>query len=58
MDTSQLVYVMASGVFAADRIEDEGCMGNRECKVAAGASAGFIRAAIEADRANRKKRLF
>ena len=49
---------MAAEVLATGRINEENCMGNKECSEATGKSAGFIRQAIEADKADRKKRLF
>jgi hypothetical protein len=56
MPTDELVYLMASEQLAKERIEDENSQGVGECSVAASTSAGFIRRAIEADRANRKRR--
>jgi KilA-N domain len=56
MPTSELVYLMASEQLAKERIEDEDSQGVGECSVAASKSAGFIRRAIQADRANRIKK--
>jgi hypothetical protein len=57
MKTDELVYVMAAEVLASGRIQEEKSEGNRECRLATGKSAGFIRHAIEADKADRKPRL-
>ncbi|MFG1340950.1 KilA-N domain-containing protein [Xanthobacter autotrophicus] len=56
METVELVYIAAAEQLASDRIADELCQGNRECKDASGKSASFIREAIERDKADRKKR--
>ena len=56
MPTGELVYLMASEQLAKERIEDEDSRGVGECSIAARKSAGFIRQAIEGDRANRIKK--
>lgn len=56
MSTDELVYIMASEQLASERIKDEVCHGDSECSEASCRSAGFIRTAIEADRADRQKR--
>lgn len=58
METKELVYIAAAEQLASDRIEDEKCQGNRECREASSKSAGFIREAIERDKADRQRRLF
>jgi hypothetical protein len=55
LDTNDLVYVMAGEQLAAERISYEDSRGVRECSVATTKSASFIRQAIEADRADRRK---
>jgi hypothetical protein len=50
-----LVYVMAGEQLAAERIGYEDRRGVNECSVATTKSASFIRQAIEADRADRRK---
>lgn len=57
METSELVYIAAAEQLASDRIEDEKSRGNRECREASAKSAGFIREAIDRDKADRRKRL-
>lgn len=58
MSSSNLTYIMASESLASERIADEACRGNSECALATSTSAGFIRKALEDDRASRvKKRL-
>lgn len=51
-----LSWLMAAEALAADRIEDEGCIGNRECEEASAAAASAIRDAIENDRRSRRMR--
>jgi hypothetical protein len=55
LDTNDLVYVMAGEQLAAERIGYEDSRGVRECSIATTKSASFIRQAIEADRADRRK---
>ncbi len=57
METDELVYVMAAESLAMGRIEEEKSAENRECRIATGKSAGFIRQAIEADKADRRPRM-
>ncbi|WP_281929180.1 KilA-N domain-containing protein [Methylocystis iwaonis] len=57
MNTRDLVFVMASEQLAKERIEDEDSRGVHQCEIAATKSAASIRSAIEADRADRSKRL-
>ena len=54
---TDLSFLMAAESLAAERIEDENRQGNCECVQAAGIGAMAIRAAIEADRKSRQKRL-
>lgn len=54
---TDLSYLMAAESLAAERIEEENRQGNRECVQAAGIGGSAIRAAIEADRKSRQKRL-
>jgi len=56
-ETDELVYVMAAESLAIGRIEEEKSAGNRECRIATGKSAGFIRQAIEADKADRRPKM-
>lgn len=51
----QLSYVAAAESLASDRIEELDCRGNLACESASAKSAGFIREAIERDKADRKK---
>ena len=51
-----LSYLMAAEALAADRIEDEGCMGNAECVEASAISAAAIRNAVESDRLSRTRK--
>lgn len=55
MSTKELVYTMASEHLAGERIVEVNCRGNIECVNATAKSASFIRQAIEADRADRRK---
>ncbi|MHB2169978.1 KilA-N domain-containing protein [Alsobacter sp. R-9] len=55
MSTKELVFTMAAEHLAAERIEEQDARGVVECSDAARRSANFIRQAIEADRADRKK---
>jgi KilA-N domain len=57
MSTKELVFVMAAEQLAQERIEDENSRGVVRCSSAAEKSASFIRRAIEADRADRIKKL-
>jgi hypothetical protein len=52
--TDELSYVMASEALAAERIDAEERMGNRDCAKASMKSAGYIREAIERDRQDRR----
>ncbi|MGU3496319.1 KilA-N domain-containing protein [Xanthobacteraceae bacterium A53D] len=56
METVDLVYLAAAEQLASERIAEEVCQGNRECREASGKSASFIREAIERDKADRHKR--
>lgn len=56
MKKNELVFVMAAEQLAKERIEDENARGVSLCSAAATKSASFIRQAIEADRADRKKK--
>ena len=58
MDAVELTYVMAAESLAAERIEEEERQGNADCAEATALSASALRAAIEADRHNRQRRLF
>ena len=42
--------IMAAEALAADRIEDENCIGNFQCEEASATAAKAIRKAIEDDR--------
>lgn len=53
-NVDNLSYVMAGESLASERIEHEDSQGNRECQLATGRSAQFIRDAINADRRDRK----
>lgn len=55
MSMKELVFTMAAEHLAAERIEEQNALGVLECSDAARRSANFIRQAIEADRADRKK---
>ncbi|GLI92620.1 KilA-N domain-containing protein [Methylocystis echinoides] len=57
MSTRDLVFIMAAEQLAKERIEDEDSRGVKQCEIAATKSAASIRSAIEADRADRSKRL-
>ncbi len=54
-NSSDLAFIMAAESLAAERIEEENRHGNAECIQAAGLGAAAIRAAVEADRASRKR---
>lgn len=56
MDTSELVYVMASEQLASERIEEEDRRGVSECSEATRKSASNIARALAADRADRRRR--
>lgn len=56
METVELVYIAAAEQLASDRIMEEVCQGNSECRDASGRSATFIREAIDRDKADRRKR--
>jgi hypothetical protein len=56
MDTFQLAQISLAEGMAAGRIEEEECLGTRECEDASRVSAGFVRQAIEAEKASRMKR--
>lgn len=56
MVTDELVWVAAAETLATGRIQDEGSCGNGECAKATSRSASFIKQAIEADMADRKKK--
>jgi len=51
-----LSWIMAAEALAADRIEDEGSIGNFQCEEATAKAAAAIRRAIEDDRRSRKSR--
>lgn len=55
MTTDELIYTMAGESLAKERIIDLDCQGNAQCETASAKSASFIRSALEADRADRKK---
>jgi hypothetical protein len=55
LDTNDLVMVMATEVLATGRINEQDSHGNIECREATRRSAGFIRQAIDADKADRRK---
>lgn len=55
-DTSELAFIMAAESLAAERIDDEGRFGNRDCIQASALGASAIRKAIEADRQSRQRR--
>lgn len=57
MSTRDLVFVMAAEQLAKERIEDEDSRGVCQCESAALKSATSIRRAIEADRADRNRKL-
>jgi hypothetical protein len=57
MSTRDLVFVMAAEQLAKERIEDEDSRGVGPCEAAANKSAASIRRAIEADRADRSRKL-
>ena len=54
-ETSELAYTAATEHLAGERIVETDCQGNRQCESAAAISSGFMRAAIDADRASRRK---
>lgn len=56
LSTSELGFVVAAEALATERIEEEEPFGNWSCAIASARSAGFIREAIERDRADRKRR--
>ena len=56
MNVSQLSQVMLSESMASERIEYEACLGDAECAEASIVSAGFIREAIEREKASRVRR--
>jgi KilA-N domain len=55
METKELVFITAAEHLAGERINDVGSRGNQECAIASMKSASFIRQAIDADRADRKR---
>ncbi|HTZ67556.1 MAG TPA: KilA-N domain-containing protein [Roseiarcus sp.] len=57
METKELGFLTAAELLAKERIEDEDVRGVVRCSSAAEKSATFIRRAIEADRADRKKKI-
>lgn len=56
MDLAQLSQITLTESMAAERIEDEYCRGDTECAEASSITAGFVRSAIEQERASRRKR--
>jgi KilA-N domain len=57
LSEAELSFLMAAEALGAERIEEETCDGNIECRVASAASAQAIRNAIDQDRTSRRKRL-
>jgi hypothetical protein len=56
MDAFQLSQVSLAEGMATGRIEEEECVGTSECEEASLISAGFVRQAVEAEKASRVKR--
>ena len=56
LDTKKLAFVMAAEALAAERIEEEGRKGNKDCAEATAVSANAIKKALNDDRKNRQQR--
>lgn len=57
MDMVELSAIKLTEALATERIQEEDRKGNSECRYATGRTARNVRAAIEADRKDRQKRL-
>ena len=57
LGADKLAYIMAAEALSAERIVEEARQGNADCAAASARSASAIKAAIEADRKDRQKRL-
>jgi hypothetical protein len=55
METKELAIITVTEHLAGERINEVGSRGNEECALASMRSASFIRNAIDADRADRKR---
>jgi len=57
MDVVELAQITLSEGMASERIEEERRQGDAECVDATKISAGFVREAVEKERASRRPRL-